>query len=289
MKLTSPVLSFENKIPYEGDKFNRETFGNDLYELFSKIEGNNVIVLDAKWGEGKSTFIKMWIKHLEKNGKECIYYDAFENDFQDDPFLSFSAEIINLITTKKSTVIKLKEKFKKDAIHVAKCLLTAGVKIGAKTLSAGVIDNTAFETIKDVKNMISDETGDIISKYIKNKLDSYQNEKKGVEKFTKTLQELASEIKEKQGFPLLIIIDELDRCRPDFALKIIERIKHFFSVSNVAFLLVTNIEQLISHVKNIYGISETDAHIYLQKFITSKLSLQNRSHKKITDHFYHRS
>jgi hypothetical protein len=65
--------------------------------------------------------------------------------------------------------------------------------------------------------------------------------------------------------PLIVIIDELDRCRPDFALGIIETLKHFFRANRVHFVLVTNRRHLELSVANRYGISEA-AQEYLEKF-----------------------
>jgi hypothetical protein len=66
---------------------------------------------------------------------------------------------------------------------------------------------------------------------------------------------------------LLIIIDELDRCRPDFALALLERIKHFFTTDGVCFILLANMKQLENYVQTVYG-NDIDSHNYLHKFIT---------------------
>ena len=68
------------------------------------------------------------------------------------------------------------------------------------------------------------------------------------------------------GQPLVFIVDELDRCRPDFALELLEKIKHLFSVPNVCFLVVTNLEQFKAVVQRTYGYSEEEARVYLDKF-----------------------
>ena len=65
--------------------------------------------------------------------------------------------------------------------------------------------------------------------------------------------------------PLVIIIDELDRCRPLFALSLLERVKHLFLVEGVSFVFVTNMPQIEAVVAGTYG-ANTDAKIYLEKF-----------------------
>ena len=76
----------------------------------------------------------------------------------------------------------------------------------------------------------------------------------------------------------MVILDELDRCKPTFAVDAIEKIKHLFSVQNVVFVLVMNKVQLEQSVKIVYG-QELDAHTYLQKFI----NLETRIPKRLSD------
>jgi hypothetical protein len=78
---------------------------------------------------------------------------------------------------------------------------------------------------------------------------------------------------------LVIVIDELDRCRPDYALQLLEIIKHFFNVPGVHFVLGVNLKELQNSVKARYG-AGVDAETYLQKFISLQLNLPNESNRK---------
>ncbi len=89
------------------------------------------------------------------------------------------------------------------------------------------------------------------------------------------LTNLPSQIKDNNDKPLVIIIDELDRCKPTFAVEILEKIKHLFSVEEVVFVLVMNREQLEESIKCVYG-QNIDSHTYLQKFITFEIKLPKR-------------
>lgn len=68
-----------------------------------------------------------------------------------------------------------------------------------------------------------------------------------------------------------MFIDELDRCRPDFSVQMLEVIKHTFNVPGVQFVLITNKQQLKAAINNSYG-SQVDAQRYLDKFL--KFSFQ---------------
>jgi len=85
-------------------------------------------------------------------------------------------------------------------------------------------------------------------------------------------EELDEQGNPKPTKPLIFIIDELDRCRPTFALEVLERIKHFFSVQNVHFVLGVNIAQLENSIKAKYGLGD-GAKTYLQKFISLTVEL----------------
>jgi len=279
MKLKSPELIIPDENPYFNDTLNRKVYGDSLYNLFQKFEDNNVVCLDAPWGEGKSSFIKMWLAEIKKKNINCIYYDAYSNDYNDDPFISFTSEIISLAETHfsdTSLIQDYKSEFKNKAVNIAKNILISGTKIGIKALTAGLINYSDIETLKDIKDGVTDEADNLLSKYAEQKITSYKDEKQTIIKFKVLLSDLGNEIRVKQNFPLLIIIDELDRCRPDFSLLLLERIKHLFSVDNVSFLILTNLTQLKNYVETIYG-TKIDAHNYLHKFFTISTTFPTKS------------
>jgi hypothetical protein len=109
-------------------------------------------------------------------------------------------------------------------------------------------------------------------------LEQPQQQRDVVEEFRKALEALPALThppeEEHDQKPLIFIIDELDRCKPVFALALLERIKHFMSVPNVHFVLGTHLEQLRNSVRYAYG-SEIDATLYLQKFISLTIELDN--------------
>lgn len=98
-------------------------------------------------------------------------------------------------------------------------------------------------------------------------------QKQVIEDFRSTLEGLPAllSVSDTDPRPLVFIIDELDRCRPVFALSLLERIKHFMSVPNVHFILGVHQKQLSNAVQTLYGQSAEDAQVYLQKFITVSL------------------
>lgn len=275
MRLTVPEINLDNNEGFtpEIDIFNRKGFGDRLYNLVSNSNENLVLALDAQWGEGKSTFIKMWAnenRHKQQPPLETIYFDAFENDYQKDPFLALASEIYELLEDK---IENKKDEFKAKASQVFKTFSRGIIKTGIRLGTAGLIDGTALDEVeKDLSKLVSEQVDTAIA----SKFESSKVDKMALRNFKKFLSDIA--INHTEGKRIVFVIDELDRCRPDFALDLLENIKHLFSVSGVTFLLVMNRHQLEESVKCRYG-SGIDSVTYLQKFINVWLSLPRSSGK----------
>ena len=227
------------------DIFGYKNFGQELQELVSKIseegEGQR-IAINGDWGCGKTIFLKMWQEHIEKQEFTVIYYDAFKNDYQDNIFSTLSKAIYYKLGDANKS--KFKEIIQKNIHHFTKNIAE---KIDGGIISGKIIDEM-FKQWDDEKN------------------DPYDN-------FTKSLKELIRN--QCEGEPLIFIVDELDRCRPDFALELLEKIKHAFNLPNLHFVFALNIDALARLVKKTYGLDKR----YLDKFFKCIIPLP-RSEKK---------
>jgi KAP family P-loop domain len=83
---------------------------------------------------------------------------------------------------------------------------------------------------------------------------------------------LATQVAKDSNHPLLIIVDELDRCRPNFAIEMLEVIKHLFDVENVVFILAYDGHQLACSTQSLYG-QNFDGKTYLQRFFNLEFNL----------------
>jgi len=260
MKLTVPPVVIEKGEGFSAEKdiFARKQFAEHLTNLIRNTEDELVIALDAKWGAGKTTFVKMWQGMLTDLNISSIYFDAFENDFIEDPLLSLSGEMFSLIKDPSSRDI-----FKKKAISAIKVISRVGMRIGIKALTAGVLDETIFDETGIIKDT-STEASSLVDKYIGESLMSLENDKTSLKSFKEAIRCAVESFSGSE--PLIFIVDELDRCKPTFALDIIERIKHVFSIPKVVFVLVMNRSQLEEIIRIRYG-HNVEASQYLQKFI----------------------
>jgi hypothetical protein len=284
MRLFPPELEIgpEEGFTPEKDIFGRSEFGARLTRIVSALDGPAVLLLDAPWGSGKTVFVKMWCGKLAKIGVPTVYFDAFKNDYHEDAFLALAGEIIALAREAQPRSARAVKSFKKSAIGVAKVLgrasLHLSVRVGTAGLLSGADVEEAVEAGKETATEASKEIADAIDKVIGERLESHQKDKQAFESFADALKTLAIALAKpsaegtptpKGNRPLVFVIDELDRCRPSFALELLEKVKHFFSVPGVVFVLVSSLGQLETAVRFAYG--DIDARTYLEKFFHVRL------------------
>jgi hypothetical protein len=280
VKIVSPEVQISNDTGFDPaiDIFRRKDFGERLANLIENADGNVVIALDADWGQGKSTFIKMWRGHLShhRDSKiQSVYFDAFENDYQKDPFLALASEMYQLIPDGDESN---RAKFKDKAIRAGKSIARGALKLTVKTVTAGIVDGTALDA---AESGISSLMADQVDELVKDKFEHAQRDKKALKAFKEHLTEFSKNVGNNK--PIVFIIDELDRCRPDFALELLEQVKHLFSVEGITFLLVTNRVQLEQSIMAKYG--GIDPVNYLHKFINVWLTMP-RSSEEHNDNGY---
>ncbi len=260
----TPLLAFEKEAfvdeqAFAKDTLNREQLADKLTNYIDRLRAGAVLAIDAPWGEGKTWFGRNWAKKLKDNGYRVAYIDAFEKDYIDDPFVLLASELLSVTDERSRAKVQLTKK----AVNVVKATLSIGTKMGAGLATKYLLGGVELgDEIESAISNASKEGAAISTEWIEKRFSEYEENKKTIEVFKVELAEFAA----SQEKPVVIFVDELDRCKPDFAISLIERIKHFFDVPNVVFVLLLNREQLEKAVKGVYG-SETDGAAYLGKFV----------------------
>ncbi|WP_180135891.1 P-loop NTPase fold protein [Acinetobacter sp. YH12070] len=271
--------NFENiETAWEGDLWDRRRLGEQLTNYVDRLNCGAVLALDARWGEGKTWFVRHWAKHLDDTQHNVIYLDAFANDYLEDPFLTIAAEISQ--TFKESEEIdddEIKDFNAKTAsvlISLAAVIPIIAAKAGMHWIGlggAGEAFKEVYEEGKELYDTASEEIAAKVKEKIEKKIENHQVEKQTIHDFKRELAELAGKLDK----PLVFIIDELDRCRPDFAIRLIERVKHFFDIPKIVFVLVMNKPQLSQSVQNFYGYEAEITADYFEKFIDLTIKFPN--------------
>ncbi len=247
-----------------------------LLNIVTRSRDELVISIDGQWGEGKTTFVKMWRGLLGEHNIPSIYIDAFANNYSDDAFIVIASAITEFVEKNISKdncekVAELKEKTKRVGIQ----LLSWSARVGIKAVTLGIIKDTDLKALGAMKDEIAKDVSGWVGELIEERLDAHSIEMDLFESFRDLLSSIPAKLEGSEGNPLVVILDELDRCKPTFAVDAVEKIKHLFSVQNVVFVLVMNRVQLEQSVKIVYG-QELDALTYLQKFINLKTRIPKR-------------
>jgi len=257
------------KDPFANDRLNRDLGVRNLVTLIEATRQPFVFSIEAPWGRGKTTFMRMLWRQLENEGHPCMYFNAWESDFAEDPLVVFLGEMFKLLEHEedegKHEQIK---KLSRGMSKAAGALMRKAIPILLETGTHLIFGEIASETVKDVVDVATAPVSDALAAYAEKQLAAYAEEKKSIEQFRKHLAEFANLVMEdenKKG-PVVILVDELDRCRPDYAVRLLERIKHLFNVENVVFVLAIDRGQIEQSVRAIYG-AGMDCSGYLRRFI----------------------
>ncbi|RHT90165.1 hypothetical protein DW721_14855 [Clostridium sp. AM27-31LB] len=237
-----------------------------FYDLLLAQEGTSSIAIDGRWGSGKTFFVKQSMllinaknpmsdmddekkasivyaipfpeksEDVPENYNVAVYYDAWENDNDTDPVLSLVYEII------KQLGINYDFDDNGNIFKLAGSVLEAFTGRNINSIIENLKSENPLTNIREEKDLHED---------IKNF-------------FTELLVE--------RGNRLVIFIDELDRCKPSYAVHLLERIKHYLCDERITFVFSVNLGELQHTIKHYYG-NTFDACRYLDRFFDMRLSL----------------
>lgn len=245
---------------FHEDELNRKPFADILTGLIKEgepttNENSFVMALNSPWGSGKTCFIDMWMNQMKEDGEKLniIKYNAWENDDASDPMLPIICSFSQL--SEKCTDGKLKMEYREKALSILKIVLSGALRIAVDKVAGP----EGVRVAEEIQRNVTDHPEDVIyNKYIK--LDQEK------EAFKKLIRSFVPD-----NGKLLIFIDELDRCRPTFAIETLEVVKHFFDIEDVVFVFSVDLKQLSHSIKNIYG--DIDSVGYLQRFFDRQIFL----------------
>lgn len=257
-----PTMEIPEDSPFKYDRLNRITDVVKFKKLLSNLN-SGVICLNAPWGEGKTTFVRLLQTYMDHNQREelhikTIYYNAWEHDYEGNPFPSIVRTILKELDDPKAP--KLKENLIESAKSILKTMyiFSSFAAYAVDPMLGGVVstgkaalDNFLSEVLPD-----SSKPSDTITEFRKN------------------IQNILHSENENVPTRIVLFIDELDRCRPSFAIETLEQIKHIFETENMIFVLSLDKEQLANAIGTIYG-ANYNANGYLSRFFDLEYCLNN--------------
>ena len=255
------------------DVLNRQEFVDNLIKIVRQLADNHqgcTFAIDGRWGSGKSYILDMFEEQIslfqDPNAAGDRYivfrYDCWQYDYYDEPAIAIIAAIRNIcenynrLLPKASPTLKATFKAAKDLGKELVCNV-----IETKT---GWSPQSIIEQYEAQKNGVEEESEK------SHKYDTFFEFKTIL---TKTRGQLSKMAKDK---PIIVVVDELDRCVPEYAIKVLERLHHLFeNQPNIIVILAYDGTKLSHVIKNIYGIEEQDVQHFMRKFIDFSVQLDN--------------
>lgn len=266
--------TYENLLKtYDEDTIGRTEDVLRFVDILNSLEGGCSIAIDGNWGSGKTFFVKQAKMVLDAHNRfvdseaaanreqiidirnqyygdnitelqpqVCVYYDAWSNDNDDDPLLSIVYTILNSVESDYSF---------KDRSYV---------KTAANILEmfSGKDWNKLIDGLKGEDPLSSLKKSKSVDKLIGDFLETLLPER---------------------GNRLIIFVDELDRCKPVYAVRLLERVKHYFENEQITFVFAVNINEL-QHVINGYYGNNFDGSRYLDRFFDLRITLPSPNMEK---------
>jgi len=264
---------------WEHDRLGYEAIGETFTNLIKSIDSAKVISIEAGFGRGKTFFRKSWSEHLRKSGEVVIEIDVQQSDHSGDPVVTLLGALVDALPRKEN------DKGKK-AIDSAKKFGAIGARAVAKVVLRSSADelidavtNTAldklddFDTLDDVINELGDGMSKAAAQFIAAQMAAERVRKKELPQQLEALH--AALLENVESNRVIIVIDELDRCHPDYAIAVLEAMKLVFNQSGFVFCLMVNADYLEKLAQHRFGVATNDEK-YLDKFVDIRLRLNPR-------------
>lgn len=295
---------------WENDKLDRKASAEFLTDYLEKRYQSNisngvldsfVLAINAEWGFGKSYLLHNWQDDLKSKKFVVVHFDAWKNDFSEEPLIGFISEIEASLkaqlrkSTKAQTLIDTAfsgaKRFMRPALKTiaevaAKKLLSAGIdEISQEFTEAREDHDSAID-----QNAIDDVVVKFLDRFADEAVKEHRKRKEAIESFREGMEKLVKQISsmETKRLPIFILIDELDRCRPSYSIELLESIKHLFGVNGVYFVIATNISQLEHSVCVLYG-HDFDSGRYLKRFFDQEYQLPSPNHYSFAEYLLNRA
>ncbi|MFB0611069.1 KAP family P-loop NTPase fold protein [Aurantiacibacter poecillastricola] len=262
-----------------------------------------ILAIDAPYGEGKSWFLQRFCKQLGLR-HPVARIDAWIDDANNEPMVALMAAINEALApylTKDSKIASRFNAVKRAALPIiSKAVVGGASKFAQKHLGDDFLDEVLFEieaqekpnsNEKDSKSDAIDgviasaesSVADLIDRHSAKLIEDYTKRAESRDDFKNNMRALLKALeKETSGAcaPLFVVIDELDRCRPDYAISLLEKVKHLFDIENVVFIMAMNADQLERGISAVYG-EKFDSKDYLRRFFSRKYELRKLSVEEI--------
>lgn len=263
--------------PWDGDLLGYQAFGETFTSLVKSIDGTKVISIEAGFGHGKTFFRRAWAEHLRRSGELVIEIDAQQSDHSGEPIITFLG---SLLAAQPRSDKPLMERMGAKSLKVAgaasrviaRALLRSGaeevIETVADHLSARAEGNDVFQgAIEELEEGMSRLAGQMVASQLAAEQARQVELPEQIDALRKAL------VEGQESKRIVILIDELDRCHPEYAISLLEAMKLVFGREGFVFCLMVNADYLERIAHHRFGTSGT-GESYLDKFVDLRLHLK---------------
>ncbi len=261
--------------PWEKDLLDRKKVAKDLNKIIQRVNQPMVMTITAPYGMGKTTFLECWKAELQNDGASVVMFNAWETDFSKDAFVAFVSAIENQFSSKSDA----KAKFINSAKKLGGALVKNAPSLATKVITKAAIGESGVKALENL-NLSEDDAVKFTEALATEAFKNQKISEKSVSNFKTAFEDI---VKSECNGKLFVFIDELDRCRPKYAVDVLESVKHVFSVPGVIFVLAVDDDQLVSSFKGVYG-PDLNAKGYFAKFVDWSFKLPEPPIEKYTKH-----
>ena len=215
------------------------------------------IAIDGHWGTGKSTFLALWAAYLRSEGVKVVQFNPWES-FEADPFEALTKQIL-----RQADVPAEEQNSSHRRILALLQHAPTLVRSGAKLISILQPDVEGLvEPIGDVVEVAQNASRSGSAEASAPKIES-------PDAFASLLSSAAESWSNR---PIVVMVDELDRCSPEYAVEVLQLLEHVFHADRVVFIVAVNQSELIHSIRSFYG-EGFNAEGYLERFFDDVLPL----------------
>ena len=251
------------------DFMNRKPSSDFLTKYILANDHVKVLNVNSSWGSGKTFFLERWRAELSKK-YVCVLFNAWETDYSAEPLLA-------LVTCVEQ---QTKDKLDVTACEAGRRAVDLGENILKKAvplIAKGLVRRYVGVELDDLFGAESgSDAAESTSKIVESLIEDQAKTTRHVDEFKAAVVERLKTAAENNGLqsPAFIFIDELDRCRPTYAIELLERIKHFFELKDCRFIIASDSKQLAHSIRAVYG-QGFSSERYLNRFFDAEFNLDN--------------